>query len=593
MKINYVHGSDLPAGSDVSTLLPGQPGESVLVTGAAGTVGAFIVRELLARDYKVVAVDMPGANYPKVRKGESFQVRSGDLADPSFCEEAVEGVSFVMHAADVIGRDKGCGEPVSINVDAAKNLYEAARRAKVRLFVFFSSGMVYDFEQKGKKTVIGRKSKSKGKGKGSGKDTGKKVVGGFDESLPLGVPFTDYQRSKLEAENTLRGLAEARGPALTILRPAFVYGPGGKGGTAAGGLVTLPPLLYLLCGGRMVGFVGGAKMSWVHAEDVARAALFVMDNTKAWNETFNLADDSPLSLGEAFTAAVKAYGLPLEFVVPIPPTWVLKRFRRVFSSEVLFKIIDYLAGLAWKFVCLRHRCTDDLSPCITKGSGLYMLWDTKLSNDKLCSIGFRYRWPDLRSGYSRVLQWYLDRGWTPTGVQLHEARDMDVSFRLGWRGTHTYSGRPGGTHESGIDLEVKIPGFFRLSTNKSADVNGSCFFKTLADNVSCSGTLEMKFTERRLLLYLELRDNNNEPLHVRASTRVKPGAEWSERLSERDGVGSIDTGELDFATSFFGSMTSLHATVFDARGKEIARARLKLDMPKELVRILTSMRVSY
>ena len=41
-----------------------QQPETVLVTGAAGTVGGYVVRELVAKGKRVIATDRPGSRFP-------------------------------------------------------------------------------------------------------------------------------------------------------------------------------------------------------------------------------------------------------------------------------------------------------------------------------------------------------------------------------------------------------------------------------------------------------------------------------------------------------------------------------------------------
>lgn len=583
---------------------------AVLVTGAAGAVGSFVVKTLLERGVSVIAVDKPGANYPKAPKGELFKVRSGDLRDPSFCEEVVEGASYIIHAAALLDASESCEELFATNVGVTKNLYEMARRSNVHLFVYLSSGGIYDFESQN--TARGKLRRFFGIGKGNvdvsrkssrpteiGKQEGprKRAVKGkgCSEWTPFAAPSTNYHASKIKAEEIIRELAETRGPALTVLRPALVYGPRGKGYSAMGSLVCGPPLLYLLSGGHMLGFVGGPRLSWVHSEDVARAALFVLDNRDAWGETYNLADDTPLSLGESATVAVKSYGLPVEFVLPILPRWFLQRLEPLLSSHIVAGIIDYVAGKIWKFICIRHGCTDDLKPHITQKLLFYSLRHTKVSNEKLCCMGFKYKWPDLRSAYPDVLAWYMDRSWTPTGEQLLATRDVEVSFRLGWKGTHSYSSKPGGPYESSIDIQVSIPRILRLSTKWTASVLGSCFFETLADNVSCRGSLEIRLLEKRLLLYLDLRDNDHNPIHIRASTKLEMGSIFRRKgasLGKTDGI-SPDEGSNRFPIAFFDSLTTLNATGYDSQGREIMRSKLKADLPSELLKLITSLRIKY
>jgi len=66
--------------------------QTVLVTGASGTVGGFVVPELVSKGYKVIAVDRPGARFDWTLPSDApVTIRTGDLTEPSFCREAVAG----------------------------------------------------------------------------------------------------------------------------------------------------------------------------------------------------------------------------------------------------------------------------------------------------------------------------------------------------------------------------------------------------------------------------------------------------------------------------------------------------------------------
>jgi nucleoside-diphosphate-sugar epimerase len=77
----------------------------------------------------------------------------------------------------------------------------------------------------------------------------------------LPAPADAYAHSKLEAEKALRETADAGGVEWTVIRPPFVYGPGGKGNfprlVALSRIATLVPLpLASIANRRSIVFVG-------------------------------------------------------------------------------------------------------------------------------------------------------------------------------------------------------------------------------------------------------------------------------------------------------------------------------------------------
>lgn len=132
----------------------------VLVSGATGFVGRFIVEHLLAHGHEVVAGVRPDASaaagalpilLPTSRPPFSRHVDTVALPlDPAAPLPALDGIDAFVHAAleHVPGRYRG-GEgddPEGFrraNGDGSRRLFEAARAAGIRRCVFLSSRAVY------------------------------------------------------------------------------------------------------------------------------------------------------------------------------------------------------------------------------------------------------------------------------------------------------------------------------------------------------------------------------------------------------------------------------------------------------------------
>ncbi len=108
----------------------------LLLTGATGTVGLRLVRRLSAAGTPIRCfVRDParlGAEHTRV------EIALGDLADPSSFDDALRGVSTVVHLASVI-RDQPRGSIEELAGVATWRLVQAAERAGVERFVFFST----------------------------------------------------------------------------------------------------------------------------------------------------------------------------------------------------------------------------------------------------------------------------------------------------------------------------------------------------------------------------------------------------------------------------------------------------------------------
>ena len=74
--------------------------ETVLVTGAAGSVGIHLVRELLAAGYRVKATDRAGRSLPF--GGSRVKIVPGDLTDRPFVHDLPFGVQHVINAGALV-----------------------------------------------------------------------------------------------------------------------------------------------------------------------------------------------------------------------------------------------------------------------------------------------------------------------------------------------------------------------------------------------------------------------------------------------------------------------------------------------------------
>ncbi|RME72865.1 MAG: NAD-dependent epimerase/dehydratase family protein [Verrucomicrobia bacterium] len=293
--------------------------KTALVTGATGFIGRRLVPYLRARGWRVVAL---------VRSVEAAkrQLEADGWVECDLCgPEPVgipRGVDTVFHLAGKAHAILEVGEEEAayrrLNTEATARLLEAAGRAGVRAFVYFSSV----------KAVADPRG----------------LAGPADESWTR-EPGTAYGRSKLEAERIV--LADAGVPHRVVLRPTLVYGPNPKG--------NLRKMADAVRRGRFPPLPEtGNRRSAVHVDDVCRAALACAVCEAANGRVYIVADDRPFSTRMLFEWMSEAVGRPVPgWTLPL---WVLRllgragdvigrvRGRRfVFDSQAL----DRLTESAW------------------------------------------------------------------------------------------------------------------------------------------------------------------------------------------------------------------------------------------------------
>ncbi|AYD03928.1 NAD-dependent epimerase/dehydratase family protein [Neorhizobium sp. NCHU2750] len=113
-----------------------QPFGKVLVTGAGGLLGRYVVDKLLSEGIEVRAFD-------RIEGAADVEWMVGDITDPKAVDAAVSGVDAVLHIAAIANIWNGTGEQIMhTNVMGTWLVFDAAQRHRVARVVFCSSDSV-------------------------------------------------------------------------------------------------------------------------------------------------------------------------------------------------------------------------------------------------------------------------------------------------------------------------------------------------------------------------------------------------------------------------------------------------------------------
>lgn len=344
--------------------------KTILITGAAGTVGSYAASLAEAAGFRVIASDVRGSAVAMPVRGE---VRTADLTEPLALPELVKGCDYILHTAALLDVAAPAATLSAVNTDAVVDLYNAAKDAGVKRFVHLSVARLYE----------------------AGADA-------MVETSPL-APRGPYALSKHGAEVFLRGQVD--GPSWTILRAAPTYGRRGRHFAAS--LLAVGPILRLTSP-VLPRFEGGPLGTMVHAQDVARAMLYVLERDECHGEVYNVSDGDVLSLGERLSVTFDAYGLRTARV----PSAFNAYIRRL-GSERLDRVLDRAAMVGWKGVVARHGIKSRLRPRFDREVLELVHEDLVVSIDKLRAIGWEPRYPRFEAGWSEVLRVYQAERWVP------------------------------------------------------------------------------------------------------------------------------------------------------------------------------------
>ncbi len=110
-----------------------------LVTGATGFIGGNLVRELIARGYRVRALVRDGSNRGNIA-GLDVETACGDLTDRDSLARALDGCDYLFHtAAAYTFWSRRPQDIYAANVDGTRNIFAAAGAAGIRKIVYTSS----------------------------------------------------------------------------------------------------------------------------------------------------------------------------------------------------------------------------------------------------------------------------------------------------------------------------------------------------------------------------------------------------------------------------------------------------------------------
>jgi 2'-hydroxyisoflavone reductase len=289
----------------------------VLVIGGTLLIGRALVEQLLERGDEVVIMHRGDATPFGSRVGE-IQCDRNDVAA---VRAALAGRRFDVVCDNVYDWQRGT------TADQVRAAAVAAGDG-LRRYVFMSSIAVY----------------------GAG--------GEYDEDAPL-VP-SDYPNAysvqKAESERMLFELQQRSGIPVATLRPGFIYGPHNPFDREA--------FFWdrLLAGRSIVVPDDGLRtMQWVHARDVARAALLAANEGIAVGHAYNLASYPPITQVEFVHMLAEIAGRPAN-LVHIPREQIQRHGGELFSPPYYFGVYLDIPSITVRADRVRAELGFELAP---------------------------------------------------------------------------------------------------------------------------------------------------------------------------------------------------------------------------------------
>jgi nucleoside-diphosphate-sugar epimerase len=276
-----------------------QTDRKVLVTGGKGFIGSELARALRENNYLVFTLGRKASN-------DSHHIVYDLMAEES-PTGLFDGISTIFHLAgkahDLSENQQDSAEYRLVNTEGTRKLLEAAQKAGVEKFIFFSSV---------------------------------KAVGGdetdlMDESVTLPAD-TPYGCSKFEAEQLV--LNSGYVPHSVVIRPSMVYGLAKKG--------NLPRMIRAIKQGFFPPLPEVHNhRSMVHVEDIVKAAILAAERPEAAGQIYIVTDSVSYSTRQIYDWIREALNLP-------PVGWSLP-LGLLKSSARIGDVMSYLLGRRFPF----------------------------------------------------------------------------------------------------------------------------------------------------------------------------------------------------------------------------------------------------
>lgn len=327
-----------------------------LVTGAAGFIGSHVVERLVAAGHRVRGLVRADAQEKLIRELGGEPVR-GDVTKPETLRSATNGVDLVIHVAARVTDWGDWPAFETATVRGTENTLRAAAEAGVKRFVQVSSVAVYDNRVGDKLHVVPEETPHNG--------VGDRLLG-------------YYSRSKLLAEELAWQFHRRGDLAVSVVRPAWVYGPRDR--------TVLP---------RLVEFFNLPGSCWFGAHDPVIDPIFVTDVA----DGAILAGTRPEAVGQAYNLA------PIDEIT-------LRQFVRLLCGRLGVRTPRWsvnrhlIMGLARGVESVARWIGTKNPPFITVGAVGALTCDRHYTPDKaIRELGWQPQ-VSLEQGVERTAEWF-------------------------------------------------------------------------------------------------------------------------------------------------------------------------------------------
>lgn len=329
--------------------------KKILITGASGFIGSFLVEEALNRNYETIA-GIRSSSSKKFLNNAALQFIDLDYTNEITLDNTLKQYTekfgrfdYIIHNAGLTKANKN-EDYFSVNYDNTRKFVEALIRNNIvpEKFVYISSLASF------------------------GPSLSLEPI----SSKQLQQPLTAYGRSKLKAEQFLHSTPNFP---FVIINPTAVYGPREKDAFLL--IQTIAKNLEIYIGNK------NQMLSWVHVDDLVNAIFIGLEST-ATNKNL-IISDTRIYTPKEFNAIIKGAlnKKTLSFTIP---KFILQSVTNVF--ELVGKMKGQVPILN------KERLKE------------FEAFNWSVDSTEIIDLGFTPKY-NLENGLPHTIQWYKENGW--------------------------------------------------------------------------------------------------------------------------------------------------------------------------------------
>lgn len=258
---------------------------NILITGATGHLGGYVLREITETEYKIKVLLKNPDDTSKLENYNNLEILYGDLTDPKTIEGVTKDIDIIIHLAAIVDYIAPESTLYKVNYEGTKNLIRECAKTRVKKFIFISSTAVY------------------------GKNLPKEPI---KEDYIL-KPNNAYGKSKMLSEKELLKFKDKM--EIVILRLSMIYGRGFNKG-----------YFYILrsLDNENMKLIGDGEnhIPLLHAKDAVQAIILALENKVRSGSIYNVTNDSAITQKELLEMCSKELNIkpPKEKT----PVWIVK-----------------------------------------------------------------------------------------------------------------------------------------------------------------------------------------------------------------------------------------------------------------------------